>query len=290
MSLQPMHLVLASFGDLPLGRMFEAMQWRTARLHLFLHPIRVGRICGERRRLLAGHRLLSALAGAFHYTKAAQATSLALATYRAALQPRSEAVEVTHFGQWADSLWEAALTKYKILTRRDAATLNRLYRPGDRRLRRLRILREGKDIGWLLLALRTLQHHPQLGSLRTCVLVDALSQPEDAVEVMRVGLKAAAAAGADVCMGWWSHSAWRRAARRAGFFGVRSGLTLYVPPKAKPPLLSAELPIESAHFTRGDCDGPGIFIENQLDEQLPFGKAPSLTAAQFSALNAGSGS
>lgn len=280
MSVQPLHLVLGSFGDEPpLGRMFNALRWPSAALHLFIHPIRVTRICRERHRLLQRHRGLAALAAAAEYSGIATVTSLALRAYEFALwRSRLEVAEVDEFGNWADEMWEVARSEYKVLTRRDAAALNRLYRPGDRRIKRLRIGRKGTNIGWLLLATRKFHNDQLLGSLRTCVLIDALCRPDDAVHIMRAGLRQAVADGADICLAWWSHLAWQRAAMRSGFFGIRSGLTLYVPPTVQPQLLSPALPIESCHFSRGDCDGPGAFMEAAADDgQMPFGSPERLS-------------
>jgi hypothetical protein len=263
MTLQPLHLVLGSYrvDQPPLGRAFDGLRWSRASVDSFVHPINFGAICRKPSAIRSGRlmKIATALAG---YSGVADAASLTMRLRRRLGWRDSTTIEeVDEFGSWSDAVWQNARKQYKALTRRDMATLNRLYRPGDRRVRRLRVRRGGQDIGWALLVIRSFSNDPILGALRAGIVVDALADPADVIDVMRAALSVSVDARADVCLGWWSHDTWKHAARAVGFFRARPGdMRLYVSPAAKPLLLTDRVPIEAIHLTRGDCDGPRRFI------------------------------
>jgi hypothetical protein len=267
LSLQPIHLVLGAFrlgNDLALGEVFTALRWRSQEVPAFAYPIDLGRVCRESRWLpkKSCMAVAAALAG---YTGLGTVASLGLRAQAALMKPRDVTVEETNdFGEWADVIWQRVRLRYRALTRRDAATLNRLYLPGDRRVRRLRIRRAGRDLGWLLMVVRSFTDDPVFGSLRVAVLADGLCEPADVNEVVAIGTSEAIRNRASLCIAWWTHEAWQRASRRLGYMRMASGnMRLYVSPAGKSLILSSLLPMESCHFSRGDCDGPGRFMEGR---------------------------
>jgi hypothetical protein len=271
LSLQPLHLSFGSFANRRLTQMYLALGWRDANVPLFVMPLNVRRLCTSlpRLRMKRGIGLLATLAA---HCGIADVGTLILSARRALTGPDSvEAVEEDHFGSWADETWSGALSDYRVVTRRDAATLNRLYRPGDRRVKRLWVRRRGRTLGWVLLALRDFRDDPTFGSARIALLADALAGPADATEVMGAGLREAAREGADLCMGYWAHRDWREAARRIGFWQFRSGAMLYVSKQARPLVLPDEQSIESFHLTRGDCDGPQSYMMRNEFDGTPWG-------------------
>jgi hypothetical protein len=264
LSLQPLHLVLGAFrpGDAPaLGPVFTALRWRSEEVPAFAYPINLGRIARQST-WLRRRRSLAIAAWCAGYTGIGTAASLVLRVRRVLANGSDiSAEEVPDFGEWADVIWQRARLSYRALTRRDAATLNRLYLPGDSRVRRWRIRRRERDLGWLLVVVRSFVDDPVFGSLRLAVLVDGLCEPSDVADTLALGLREAVRSGADLCVAWWTDRVWQDACRRLGFLRIAPGdMTLYVSPAGKSLLLTPDLPLESCHFSRGDCDGPGRFM------------------------------
>jgi len=138
------------------------------------------------------------------------------------------------------------------LTRRDGAALDTLFRPGDRRLVRLRVSRGSRLLGWIAVTVRDYIDDPDFGNLQIGILADCLAPPAAAAAVIAAGVGRLAAMAVDLIVATFAHSAWVEQARRIGFVPVPTTTRLFVSPALAPllPRLSA------FHLTRGDCDGP----------------------------------
>jgi len=143
---------------------------------------------------------------------------------------------------------------YGALTRKDAAALNVSYAPGDSRYHRLRVQRDGKHIGWILVTMRDMKNNEYFGNLRVGTLVDGLCELEDVQDVAGAGLRYLTEQGVDLCVANWSHIAWSTASRKLGFLQGPSNLIYFVSP-AGAPLLTEDCPLEQIHINRGDGDG-----------------------------------
>jgi hypothetical protein len=268
LALQPLHMAFGALAaDKVLARVFKVLRWDSARISMWAYPIHVARICGSVPRLRSTWPRAFAMSLA-RCSGAAGVASTLLRARRSFLRwPDLQVQEVEAFGEWADLTWSAALNEYRALTRRDTMTLNRLYRRGDKRITRLRVQKSGRDIGWIIVAVRDFHNDPTFGSIRLALLVDGLAGAAHSIQVMRVALEFAATSGADLCLGYWSHQAWKAAAKRLGFFEMPSSATLYVSPAARSLMLTEERPLEVVHLTRGDCDGPESFLEPEVRKQ-----------------------
>jgi hypothetical protein len=176
--------------------------------------------------------------------------------------------EVDRFAGWSDAVWRAAQPLYGALARRDGPTLDRLYRPGDRRLIRLKLSRgSGCLLGWIAVTVRESVDDPEYGNLRQGVLADCLASPKDAGVVVAAGIERLVAEGVDLIRARFSHVAWITAARRAGFVPVPSTTHLF----ASPPLSGSLPQLRVVHLTHGDNDGPLPY--DQKAESIRLGEA-----------------
>jgi hypothetical protein len=141
---------------------------------------------------------------------------------------------------------------------RDGKTLDTLYPASFPKLDRLRVSREGSDIGWV--CAQVLPSSPDVseyfGDLSVGVLTDALARPADAASVLSVGLHHLERIGVDLVVTYLSHTAWLSAAHRLRFLPGPSNVAFYRSPQADALLLAGAPLSERCHLTRSDCDGP----------------------------------
>ncbi|HEX9729006.1 MAG TPA: hypothetical protein VGA37_10920 [Gemmatimonadales bacterium] len=165
--------------------------------------------------------------------------------------------EVAHFGTWADAVWERARGAYGFVATRDQRALNEMY-PQGAPVRRLRITRDGTDIGWACVVRRDLSASPGatgFGPLRVGLLADGLALPGDAATVSALAASRLQRSDVDLMFSNQCHPAWGAGLRRAGFLAGPSQFAFYYAPSVGK-LLSGGIVPESAHINRGDCDGP----------------------------------
>jgi hypothetical protein len=161
--------------------------------------------------------------------------------------------EVDRFAEWSDGVWRSAQPRYGALSRRDGFALDRLYRPGDRRLIRLKVSRPGRQpLGWIAVTVRENVNDPDYGNLRLGVLADCLAPPKHANAVVAAGVERLVTAGVDLIRVRFTHAAWIAAARRVGFVPVSATTRFF----ASPMLAAALPPLQRLHLTHGDNDGP----------------------------------
>jgi hypothetical protein len=251
---QPRQMTVGPIGtEAPFPRLLIALGWSYAPVPVLILPVHAATVMRELRRLSQYPKLRAAgLAAA-----AVGATSLidlAFAGLRRLRHTRSIRVEeVDRFAGWSDAVWKAAQPLYGALARRDGATLDRLYRPADRRLIRLKLSRGGAcPFGWIAVTVRASVDDPDYGNLRQGVLADGLASPKDAGVLVAAGVERLAAEGVDLVRARFSHAAWISAARHIGFVAVPSTTRLF----ASPPLSGALPRLQAVHLTHGDNDGP----------------------------------
>jgi len=173
--------------------------------------------------------------------------------------------EIPEFGSAIDEIWHAASHKYSAVTRRDAATLNRLYKPGDTRFRRILVRRSGRAIGWFLysLALKpSAEMNLGYGNARTAALIDAFADPIEASHVLKAARKQFEDARVELAFGNWSHHAWQDACLKAGFWKRNTNNWLVVS-KAGQAFFQSEQDVRESHFSDGDCDGPYYLVSER---------------------------
>jgi len=258
LKLQPLQL---GMGGSPVIQQIAArLGWkRTANSGRFLLPLRPARVLREMAwfqrtparklaaRLLAGSGL-GALLG--HAVSGRKVKRFQTGEYRAEV--------CSHFGSWADDLWWEVMPAYAAVTRRDAATLNRLYQPGDSRVRRVLVLRDSRPVGWFLFTTclqPTAEMDLGFGNLRVGALVDTFCRLEHARPLLALAVDQMAGEGVDLVFGHWTHQGWSQALRDLGFFCNRA-FPCFASPAGAKLLFTPSCPVEACHFTDSDCDGP----------------------------------
>lgn len=177
---------------------------------------------------------------------------------------RAHVEEVEAFGPWADEIWERAQGAYTALAVRDADAMNTLLPPGERQaewspVHRLRVLRDGRVIGWAVTTCARLEDDHRFGDLVVGCLVDYFGLPEDAPYIVCGAFRWLRRAGAEVVFANQSDPRWYRAFRAAGF-ALFEGKRLFC---AAPPL-AQKLP------PRDELERGGLFLTN-MDGHGPQG-------------------
>jgi hypothetical protein len=163
---------------------------------------------------------------------------------------------VPEFGPWADEVWARCRGHYSFVERRDAATLARIYPVERRGLERLRIVRDGQDIGWAVLQIAEMKDNPNFGSLHVGRITDALAAPADADVAIRAAADTLAARGVDLMVSNQLHPAWCAALRRNAFLAGPSNF-VFAPTAPLAERIGALDPAyRRVHLNRGDGDGP----------------------------------
>jgi hypothetical protein len=236
----------------PMSKLLTAAGWTSQAVPLLLLTVRAAVVVRELRRLSRYPALLAGgrAAAAIGLTALADMTLAGLRRLRFPRHMRIE--EVDRFAGWSDEVWSAAQPSYGALVRRDAAALDRLYRPGDRRLIRLTVSDGDRVRGWIALTVEDKVDDPDYGTLRLGVLADCLAPPGYAGALIAAGVDRLVAAHVDLIQVRFSHAAWIAAARRSGFVPVPTSTRFFV----SPALAGDVPPLPSIHLTYGDNDGP----------------------------------
>jgi hypothetical protein len=173
--------------------------------------------------------------------------------WRAPKPPPSTVEEVPIFDMWADPLWERARRSYALTAVRDAETLRLLFPATETQFTRLRLLAQGKVIGWAVVAER--RKSPRFGNLRVGSIVDCFAAPENAVPVVRAATQALERIGVDAVFSNQSHEVWRHAFRDSGFLQGPSSFIFAASRELSKVLSPWDKYRNRMHFTRADGDG-----------------------------------
>jgi hypothetical protein len=165
---------------------------------------------------------------------------------------------VAWFGPWADEIWERGRARYGLLTRRDSGMLNFVYPDSFRRVTRVRVTRDGEDVGWIAVVRADLREagHDAFGRLSVGLLADAFAEPEHARGVLAVGVRQLVESDVDLIFSNQSHPAWDAALKSLQFVRGPSNFFFYRAPKTEALLTARGVQAGGFYFNRGDCDGP----------------------------------
>jgi hypothetical protein len=269
LSRQPRQMTIGPSGiGAPMPKLVTALGWTSQAVPLLFLPVRAAVVLRELRRLsrypalLAGGRAAAALG-------LAALADITLAGLRRFHRPRHVRIEeVDRFAGWSDAVWSAAQPSYGALVRRDAAALDRLYRPGDRRLIRLMVCDRDRLRGWVAMTVEDKVDDPDYGNLRLGVLADCLASPGCTGALIAAGVDRLVAAHVDLIQARFSHSAWIAAARRTGFVPVPTTTRFFV----SRTLAGDMPPLPSIHLTFGDNDGPLPYEESAGDPEAQMSR------------------
>lgn len=240
----------------PLPKVLASMGWsahlvpfffRVVRPSAFLRNIRVLRTSGTRRRILD----LAAATGI-----ASPAIKLLHAGLTRPGRGRPTVEVVDRFDDWAGEIWKRAFGNYALIALRDADGLNTLYPATRPKPIRLRVSRDGHDLGWAIVFDTRLNNHKQFNNLRLGTIVDCLALPGEEKAVIQAATDHLRARGVDLIVSNQSHAAWCGALRASGYLSGPSNYG-FVASKALSSVLSPwQENVSRVHMTRGDGDGP----------------------------------
>jgi hypothetical protein len=246
----------------PFARLLAAMRWTSSPVPFFvrlLRPARVLRQIAYARKT----RLRRLAADALAWSGLASGTTRALSALRAATAPNPAMACVIsvapRFDAWVDDLWERCRGSYGFVAVRDSRALNALYPERFNRLTRLRVQREGVDIGWICprsIDARGTWFEKDFGSLKLGIITDAFSQPADAAAVMAAGARYLTDEGVDLILTFQFHPAWCAAARTAGFLAGPSNCVFARASSVEQLIQTGAAANRHVHLTYSDGDGP----------------------------------
>jgi len=241
--------------DRPLPKMLVGLGWNHCAVPFYFRIVNAYRFLKEVHALRRSSMLSLAMDLAA-YTGVGWA---ALKMHR--LSSRIRALRLTHyrvaevreFSEWSDSLWNRAEDAYAMTAVRDSGTLQTLYPASDRHFTRLKVSRDGIDVGWAVVAER--RRDPKYGTMRVGSIVDCWSLPDDALAVVRAAADVLEDQGMELIVSNQSHNSWRRALKDAGFLQAESNFILALSKQLAAQLQPFEQTTSRFHFTRADGDG-----------------------------------
>ena len=255
---QPRLLALGLGGhETPLARMLKALKWTGATVPMLVRVVRAGTSL----RQLAPMRRSGGRRASAEVLAVTGIGQLGLSAFNVVNRIRTGGAPRGYLGEpvarlesWADDVWTRECDRYPFLAKRDAANVEAML-PASTDIQRLRVRRDGADIGWVAV----LRHDfsvgtpdPNFGTLTVGMIADAMAAPEHAAGVVSVAFDFLESSGADVVISNQLHSDWLAALRRLGFIDAPSNFAFYAAPKAA--ALAGDF--ASCHVNRGDCDGP----------------------------------
>lgn len=154
-----------------------------------------------------------------------------------------------------DHVWNETSSAFSLAAVRDSATLARLY---DRSSRFIKIrIGDSKPMqGWAVMLATSLVDDRYFGSLRVGTIVDALCRPGFESALMSACIDSLRQSGADLIISNQSYAPLCRGLADCGFLSGPSNFFLATSPALTARLAPVEQHLPTAHFTRGDGDGP----------------------------------
>lgn len=169
------------------------------------------------------------------------------------LRHASFAVE-SHFGDWADAIWEQCKNVHSLAAVRTAEVLNAVY-PADGRYGCARVRKGGRDVGWAVTLVSDMRGNKYFGDLRVGTLLDCLAAPDDMGTVAAAAMELLSSYRADVCVTNQADARWAEALREIGFLSGPSNYGVSFSPAVMKLLGPIERAEPRIHITRGDGDG-----------------------------------
>ena len=190
------------------------------------------------------------------YSGAAWLAANAFDVFKRLQAPRTETSKVEvldEFGHWTDALWQQSHREYTFTAVRDSAALLALYPSTEKHLTRLRISRDGKPLGWAVVAEK--RKDAKYGSLRVGSILDCWASPGNAFPVIHAATNVLRRRGVDLIVSNQSHQAWGMALEAAGFLKAESNFIFAASRKLAENLQPFQEIQRRIHMTRADGDG-----------------------------------
>lgn len=163
---------------------------------------------------------------------------------------------VDRFSSWADEIWKQARNQYAMIAVRDALILNRLYPPGNKRFIRIKVLQQGKVIGWAVILSTKMNGHKFFGDMRVGSVVDCLALPGKEWQIVAAATGQLEHHGVDIIVTNQLHRSWCKAFVKNGYLSGPSNFIFSASQELANKLHPFEINVSRVHMTRGDGDGP----------------------------------
>jgi hypothetical protein len=256
MNRSPLLYCLGMAGyDRPLPKMLVRLGWSHCLVPFYFSVVNPYRFLREMQTLRSspGRRTLMDLAA---ITGTGWAAMKAFQSFKRLVGPRSAAYkvqQVEEFSDWVAPLWEQSKGEYALTAVRDCKTLRSLYPASDKHFMRLRISRDGNDIGWAVVGER--RQDAKYGSMKVGSIVDCWASPDSALPVVRAAADALKRQGMDLIVSNQSHARWGQALEHSGFLQAPSNFIFAASKKLGALLEPFDETKSRIHFTRADGDG-----------------------------------
>ena len=253
LALQPRLFCLGMGGrDKRLPRMLSAMRWQLVDIPFLFrvcHPSRFIRNIGPLRQTPQRRLLMDVMA-------LTGAGWLGIRGLQARLPVGSPDTveEVSHFGNWADDLWQQCAGDFALSAVRTSGVLNGLY--SDSSFIRVKVSRQGATVGWAVLRDTQMHGHRYFGDLRVATIVDCIGLPSSIPAVGNAASRLLEQRGVDLIVSNQGHESWVRGLRQCGFLSAPSNYVLALSPALSRLLEPMSAYQRRMHLTRGDGDGP----------------------------------
>jgi len=242
--------------DNPLPKMLNALKWSFREVPFRFRVCRASRFLREIRPLRTSRlRSLAADIGAFTGTGAVGIGAM----QRLRGAPGSAGLEVSEepaFGDWSDDVWERGRDGYALTQFRTRDVLELLYPESNPRFLRLRVRRDGQDLGWAVMFDTAMQDDQYFGNLRVGTIIDGFAHPDDAPALVAAAAQYLQDRGVDLIISNQAHQAWAAALDGAGFLQGPSNFLFAASREFSKALEPFEASLDRAHLNRGDGDGP----------------------------------
>lgn len=241
--------------DRPLPRMLVKLGWSHCAVPFYfkiVHPYRFLREMQALRTSVLRRVLMdgAALSGAGWV---AMKAVTAVKGLRVAKDRPFAAQNAEQFSEWVNPLWQQSKHLCAMTAVRDKEVLSVLFPPENSNFIRIRVSRDGADVGWAVVGER--RKDAKYGSMKVGSVVDCWAAPEHAIAVVRAAVQALEQRGMDLIVSNQSHMVWRRAFEAAGFYQAESNFIFAASKKLSELLRPFEENQSRIHFTRADGDG-----------------------------------
>lgn len=241
--------------DRPLPKMLVRLGWSHFLVPFYFRVLKPARFLKEMRSLRTTFFRRAAMDIAA-YSGAAQAVANLYDCFKTMQLPTTTGIrveEVEEFAEWAEDLWKRTRRSASMTAVRDLETLRRLYPAPERQFNRLRITRDGEDIGYAVVGER--RRDAKYGNLRVGSILDCWAAPEDSLPIILAASRKLEGAGMELIVSNQSHPVWGESLRKAGFLRAESNFIFAASKQLAELLHPFDQTKLGLHFTRADGDG-----------------------------------
>lgn len=159
------------------------------------------------------------------------------------------------FADFADTLWEENKTHYSIVAKRDQHVLNTLYPASNDKFHRLKVLKNGTCVGWVVMLCTQMEQDKYFGNLKLGTIVDTFCSPQNFKIIVTESVKYLKRLNVDLIICNHSNVICGKHFRRFGFLKGPSNYIFAISRGFKG-FFKDHVDFENSLIMRGDGDGP----------------------------------